>query len=69
MRCILVTGAKLKTDSCCSCCCKQIGDGYVREIGTGRVFCDYECYCIAVRAPVVTLQFRARQLTSWRASS
>ena len=66
MRCILVNGAKLKADTCCCSCGTQVGDRYVREIATKRVYCDHGCYCTAVGAPTLTLQYRARSPASWR---
>jgi hypothetical protein len=69
MRCILVNGAQLKADTRCCFCRLEIGDSYVREIGTKRVFCDHVCYCDAVGTPALALEYRARPLTSWRRSS
>jgi hypothetical protein len=59
MRCILVNGAKLKADARCHYCCKQIGDSYVREISNKRIYCNRDCYCSAVGAPLVFSQYRA----------
>jgi len=59
MRCILVNGAKLKADSYCCCCRKPIGDNYVREIATRRIYYHRDCYSSAVGAPLVSLQYRA----------
>jgi hypothetical protein len=69
MRCILVNGAKLKADARCCYCRREIGDSYVREIDTRRVYCDHVCYCSAVGAPALTLDYRARPLASWRRTS
>jgi len=69
MRCILVNGARLKADACCWYCREPIGDSYVREIDTRRVYCDHDCYCRAVGTPPMTLEYRTQPLTSWRLSS
>jgi hypothetical protein len=69
MRCILVNRARLKADTCCCYCRKPIGDSYVREIGTSRVYCDHDCYCSAVGTPTLASEYRSRPLTSWRLSS
>jgi hypothetical protein len=44
MRYILVNDAYLKTEACCARCCSKIGERYVREIGSGLLFCDADCY-------------------------
>jgi hypothetical protein len=69
MRCILVNGAKLKADTCCCYCRKAIGDSYVRETGTRRIYCSHDCYCGAVGAPTPTLEYCALPLNSWRLGS
>jgi len=69
MRCVLVNGARLKIDTHCSCCRRQISDSYVREIGTRLIYCGHDCYCQAVGAPTVTPQYRAQPLRSWRLGS
>jgi hypothetical protein len=65
MRCILVSDANLKSDTCCTYCGKKIGDNYAREIGSRLIFCDYECYQFAVKTPVVTLNARATSPNTW----
>ncbi len=69
MLCILVNDARLKADTCCGYCRKEIGDSYVREIRTHRIYCDHDCYCFAVGAPTPTLEYFARPLNAWRFSS
>jgi hypothetical protein len=61
MRCILVNGATLKADARCHHCRKRIGASYVRELANRRIYCDRDCYCNAVGAPLVFLQYRASQ--------
>jgi hypothetical protein len=31
-------------DTCCTLCCEAITDHYVREIGTGLIYCDHHCH-------------------------
>jgi hypothetical protein len=68
MRCVLVNGARLKGDCRCCYCRSEIGDRYVREISTRRVYCGQDCYFRAVGAPTPSLDYRPRPVTSWRAN-
>jgi hypothetical protein len=69
MRCILVSDASLKSDTCCTYCRKKIGDSYAREIGTRLIYCDYDCYRLAIKTPVVTLNARATSANTWTVNS
>ena len=69
MRCVLVNGARLKAETCCTWCGRQIGDSYIRQIGTRRRYCNYECFRSATKAPVVTLDYRPDLARSWTARS
>jgi len=44
LRCILVNGAQLKTDTNCTACGERIGGSYVRQIGARKIFCGFGCY-------------------------
>jgi hypothetical protein len=55
MRCILVNDAYLKADAYCAHCRSKIGEQYVRQIGSGVLFCDFDCYQCATD-PLVDLQ-------------
>jgi hypothetical protein len=69
MRCIMVNGAKLKTDACCHYCRKAIAEHYVREIGNRQIYCDHDCYCYAIGMMGPALPTRARPPFYWRISS
>lgn len=55
MRYILVNDAYLKTEACCASCCGKIGEHYVREIGSGLLFCDADCYHGNAAKPLLRL--------------
>jgi hypothetical protein len=69
MRCVLVSEANLKADTCCSYCSKKIGDSYARELGSRRIYCDYDCYILAAAMPVVTVNSRVAPANSWTVRS
>jgi hypothetical protein len=69
MRCILVSDANLKSDTCCTCCREKIGDSYAREIGSRLIYCDYDCYQFAVETQVVTLNARVTSMNTWTVNS
>jgi hypothetical protein len=59
MRCIIVNGAILKAETCCTHCGSKIGDRYIREIGSRLIYCDYRCYGIAFKSSVAAIGFLA----------
>lgn len=69
MRCVVVNGAKLKADASCTHCGGKIGEGYVREIGSRLIFCDFRCYSIAAESPIGVLGYRTPPLTARKRSS
>ena len=69
MRCVIVNGAKLKAEASCPHCCKRICDNYVREIGSGTIYCDFRCYGIAVETSITALGYRTPALTARTRSS
>lgn len=69
MRCVLVSEANLKADTCCNYCRKKIGDSYAREIGSRRIYCDYGCYEHAAAIPTITLNSRVAPAHSWTVRS
>jgi hypothetical protein len=69
MRCILVRNANLKSDTYCGYCRRKISDSYAREIGSRFIYCDYECYRLAVEAPVITLNAHATPANIWTVNS
>ncbi len=64
MRCIIVNGANLKAGDCCAHCGNNIGESYIREIGTRQIYCDYRCYSGEVELPIIALGYRTRPLNS-----
>ena len=69
MRCVVVNGAKLKTDASCAHCGGRIGEAYVREIGSRLIYCDFRCYSIAVETSITVRGYRAPALSAWTRSS
>jgi hypothetical protein len=69
MRCVVVNGAKLKAETQCANCRRKISDGYVREIRTRRVYCDFRCYSTAVQTPLEALIYRTPVLGALTRSS
>ena len=69
MRCVLVSEANLKADTCCSYCRNKIGDSYAREIGSRRIYCDYDCYAHAAAMPLDTINTRVVPANSWSVRS
>ena len=65
MRCVIVTGAKLKAETACAHCGNKIAASYVREMGYRRIYCDYHCYAAAVETSVTTLAYRAPAFGAW----
>ncbi len=65
MRCVLVSDASLKTDAYCTYCRCKIGESYAREIGTGLLYCDYDCYQRAMEMTTLRLTNRALPANTW----
>ncbi len=69
MRCVVVNGAKLKADAFCAHCRNKIGESYVRELGTGLLYCGYRCYSVAVEISVPAIGYREPALSAWTLGS
>jgi hypothetical protein len=69
MRCVLVSEANLKADTCCTYCRKKIGDSYAREIGSRYIYCNYDCYEHAAVTPLVAVGSRKLPANSWTVRS
>ena len=69
MRCVVVNGAKLKAETQCINCGRKVSDGYVREIRTHRIYCDFQCYSAAVQTSLEAFAHRMPTLTAWTRSS
>jgi hypothetical protein len=65
MRCVIVNGATPKADAFCAHCGSKIADTYVRELGSGLLYCDYRCYSVAVEMSVPALGYRQPALGAW----
>lgn len=66
MRCVVVTGAKLKAAARCPHCRNKTADSRVREIGSPRIYCDYRCYGIAAESSILPPARRAPALNAGR---
>lgn len=69
MRCVMVNGAKLKAQAFCAHCNDEIGDSYIREIGTRSVYCDFDCYRVALESSVATRGYYRPAFGTWTRSS
>jgi len=69
MRCIVVNGARPKGDGVCAQCSRRIDENYIREIGSGLIYCNYQGYCVAAEIAVVALGHRAPALAAGSAKS
>jgi hypothetical protein len=58
MRFIVVNGRTPKPQSLCVLCCRPIGAGYLREIGTRLSYCDRACYADHCNRAVLALDSR-----------
>jgi hypothetical protein len=65
MRCIIVNNANLKAEESCAHCGGQITEGYVREIGSRLVYCDYRCYSAAFKSSVAAIGYLAPPPSAW----
>lgn len=65
MRCIFVNGAQLKAEASCAHCGEKIGQSYVREVGSRLMYCDFQCYSIAVETALSALGYRTPMLGAW----
>jgi hypothetical protein len=69
MRCVVVNGAKLKSEASCAHCGGKIGEAYVREMGSRLIYCDFRCYSVAVETAVKVLGYRTPAFGAWTRSS
>jgi hypothetical protein len=60
---VLVNGRTPSPQKFCMQCCERITSGYLREVGTRLLYCDYGCYSLyCERAPILESLTRA---ASW----
>jgi hypothetical protein len=69
MRCIIVNGAQLKTETLCAHCGNKIGRVYLREIGSRLIYCDLTCYSLAVESALLWLARRTSAAGMWTRGS
>jgi hypothetical protein len=62
---VMVNGARLKAQAVCAHCGGQIGDSYIREIGTRSVYCDFDCYSVALETSVLARSYDPPALGAW----
>jgi hypothetical protein len=64
MRCVIVNGARPKAETKCAHCGNTIGEGYIREIRSRSLYCDFACYSVAIEPSLHTFGFRSSMLRS-----
>lgn len=69
MRCIVVNDANLKSESYCGCCRNKIGSRYIREIGSGVLYCDYFCYQGGMATAALPSPYGVSAVSVWMLSS
>ena len=65
MRCVIVSGARLKAEASCAHCGHAVGEGYVRDIRNRVIYCDFACYRVAVGMPPAAFEQRAIVPNGW----
>lgn len=61
MRFLMVNDRMPTADACCALCCEVITGSYVREIGTGLIYCDRGCYNGHVKMATLAIEKRAQK--------
>lgn len=61
MRFLMVNDRLPAADACCTLCCEAIPGNYVREIGTGLIYCDRQCYGAHVKMAALAIEKRAQK--------
>ena len=59
MRFIMVNGRTPRPRSLCVMCDQSVGTAYLREVGTGLIYCDHSCYEFHCKSVVLLLENRA----------
>lgn len=65
MRCVIVNGAKLKAQALCAHCSQPIGNSYVRETRSRLLYCDFDCYSVALETSVLIPSYSPLALGAW----
>lgn len=69
MRCVIVNGAQLKAETACAQCGRKIVEGYVRDMHSRKLYCDFICYAVAAGNPVRVPDQRVPPINAWKRSS
>ena len=60
---VLVNDRVPRSDANCALCCKKIEQGYVRELQTGLVYCNPQCFCRHEKMAFLATENRARRVS------
>ena len=60
MRFILVNGRTPRPEAFCVMCRAPVEKAYLREIGTGLLYCDHDCYADHCQSAFLLLESQAR---------
>jgi hypothetical protein len=60
-RFVLVNNRVPRTDANCALCCKKIEQGYVRELQTGLVYCNPQCFSGRGKMAFFAIEDRTRK--------
>jgi hypothetical protein len=62
-RFVLVNDRVPRSDVTCALCCMKIGQGYVRELQTGLVYCDPQCFSEHEQKAFLTIEDHVRKVS------
>jgi len=62
-RFVLVNGRVPSSGANCALCCQTIEQGYVRELRTGLVYCNPQCFCGHDKMAFLAIEDRARKVS------
>lgn len=60
-RFVLVNDRVPRSDANCAVCCKKIEQGYVRELQTGLVYCNPQCFSGRGKMAFLAIEDRTRK--------
>ena len=60
---VLVNDRMPRSGANCSLCCKKIEQGYVRELHTGLVYCNPQCFSGHEKMAFFAIEDRARKVS------
>ena len=62
-RFVLVNDRVRRSDVTCALCCKKIERGYLRELQTGLVYCDPQCFSEHEQKAFLAIETRVRKVS------